>query len=503
MMLATLLVPSLLSAQRAGTVELGGFGYYTLLDDDILLGKNAWGAGGRLGFFALRYLSVEAEYSWANINDDNVRGVTSWTPFRGFVLGHLSLGSSTRFIAGIGYKQDRWAHDQTDNEFEDGFTALAGFRKCFNKWSIRPEFVFDQNPSPNFQTPVTETSRYFSFRFGVSRFFGRGSGSCGEPEPPVSATLSANPSTVSSNGGSTTLSWTSMNAKSCVALSPSSWTTKTATSGSETVQVASQTTYSIECRGSGGRDTASATVSLAAPPPPPPPPTPPAAPTVTLTGAGTIDEGGSATLSWTSTNATSCSTQSPNGWAGSTATSGSATVRPTQNTTYTIQCTGPGGNSNTASATVEVRIRPRTISILGAALFRFDSSNVDPARAESDPVVRAALDSLNALADRMNNAPTANVVFVGNTDYVGSDAYNDALSERRARSVYAYLRSRITDQSKLSNTIVWACGEKNANQTPPRPPEREKGRFVDRNVTVYVNQPDNVIRAPNCRQITP
>jgi outer membrane protein OmpA-like peptidoglycan-associated protein len=222
-----------------------------------------------------------------------------------------------------------------------------------------------------------------------------------------------------------------------------------------------------------------------------------------LNGGTIIEEGGSATLSWTSTDATACAAQSPPGWAGSSAPGGSAIVRPGQNTTYTIQCTGPGGNSNTASATVEVRIRPRTISILGAALFRFDSSNVDPNRAARDPVVRAALDSLNMLADRMNNAPTANVVFVGNTDYVGTNAYNDALSERRARSVYAYLSSRITDPGKLSNTIVWACGEKNANQTPPRPPEAEKGRFLDRNVTVYVNQPDNVIRAPNCRRIMP
>jgi len=503
--LAVLLMPSLLLAQRAGTIELGGFGQFTRLDDDVLLGEHSYGGGGRLGVFAMRYISLEAEYSYGHIKDGNVRNVDAWTPFRGFVIGHFSLASKTRLLLGAGYKNDRWVHDTTGNQYEDAFTALAGIRQCFGKWSVRPEVVFDLNPSPNFQTPDTEQSKYFGFRLGISRFFGRGSGTCGKaaPKPMLTVSLTANPSTVAAGGGSSTLSWTSMNARSCTASRPAGWTTKTTTTGSESVQVRTETTYWIVCRGAGGQDSASATVSIAAPPPPPPPPPPPAAPTVTLSGATTIDEGASATLSWTSTNATSCATQSPANWAGSSATSGSRSVNPGQSTTYTIQCTGPGGNSNTASATVEVRIRPRIISILGAALFHFDSSNVDPSKATTDPVVRAAIDSLNMLADRMNNAPTTNVVLVGNTDYMGSDAYNDALSERRARAVYAYLAGRITDRSKLSSTIVWACGEKNANQTPPRPPEREKGRFVDRNVTVYVNQNESVIKAPDCRRISP
>lgn len=519
------LAPSLLQAQRRGTIEVGGFAHYTVLDDDDLLGKRSVGVGARLGVFALPSLSLEGEYSLGTIKD-NVRGVDSWIPFRGYAVGHTSLTSSTRLFLGVGYKFERWVHDQTDNEYEFAFTALVGVRKCLGTWSVRPELAYDRNPSAHYQTSLAGTSQYFAFRVGLSRFYGPGSGTCGESERPVSATrpaspspvaatrpasphvsatLSASPSSVVANG-STTLTWGSMNARTCAALRPRNWTTKTATSGSDSVQVQAETTYWILCRGPGGRDSASATVSIFIPPPPslpPPAPPPPRTPTVTLGGATTIDEGENTTLSWTSTDATSCSTQSPQRWGGSTGTTGNTTVSPGQNTTYTIQCTGPGGTSNTASATVEVRIRPRTISILGSALIRFDSANVNPGRPSTDPVVRATMDSLNMLANRMNNAPTANVVVVGNTDYVGSDAQNDAVSDRRARAVYAYLRSRVTDRDKLANTIVWSCGERNANQAPPQPPERERGRFVDRNVTVYVNQPDNVIRAPGCRQIMP
>jgi Peptidase A4 family len=81
-----------------------------------------------------------------------------------------------------------------------------------------------------------------------------------------------------------------------------------------------------------------------------PPPPPPAAPTDTLAAnPTTITAGQSSTLSWSSTNATSCT------GAGFTAsgTSGSAVVSPIATTTYSLTCTGSGG-ATTASATVHV-----------------------------------------------------------------------------------------------------------------------------------------------------
>jgi hypothetical protein len=75
-------------------------------------------------------------------------------------------------------------------------------------------------------------------------------------------------------------------------------------------------------------------------------------PTVSLTANPTsITSGSSSTLSWSSTNAISCTASGA--WTGSKATSGSLSVNPTSNSTYNLSCTGTGGTAN-ASATVTV-----------------------------------------------------------------------------------------------------------------------------------------------------
>jgi len=74
------------------------------------------------------------------------------------------------------------------------------------------------------------------------------------------------------------------------------------------------------------------------------------APTVTLTAStNPIIPGNSTTLTWSSSNATSCSAF----WTTSTATSGTAVVSPTSDTTYLITCTGSYG-SGSASKTINV-----------------------------------------------------------------------------------------------------------------------------------------------------
>lgn len=78
-------------------------------------------------------------------------------------------------------------------------------------------------------------------------------------------------------------------------------------------------------------------------------------PTASLTATpSTVASGGSSSLSWSSTNATSCS--GTNFTTGNT-TSGSASVKPTTTTTYTVACSG-GGKTATASKTVTVTAPP-------------------------------------------------------------------------------------------------------------------------------------------------
>jgi hypothetical protein len=167
------------------------------------------------------------------------------------------------------------------------------------------------------------------------------------PTAPLPAVnLSASPATID-QGMTTSLSWTSTDATSCVA----GWTSSTATSGSASVGPDVTTTYAITCTGDGGNASDSLTVTVNEPPPAP-------LPAVNLSASpATIDQGMIASLSWTSTDATSCAA----GWTSSTATSGSAPVVPDVTTTYTISCTGEGGSgsaSASASATVTVNQAP-------------------------------------------------------------------------------------------------------------------------------------------------
>src|SRR3989344_1659175 len=85
-------------------------------------------------------------------------------------------------------------------------------------------------------------------------------------------------------------------------------------------------------------------------------PPPPGAPTLSLFASPTsITSGGSSTLSWSSTNATSCSASGA--WTGSKSTSGSQVVTPTVTSTYSLTCTGSGGSAS-QSTTVTVTTTP-------------------------------------------------------------------------------------------------------------------------------------------------
>jgi hypothetical protein len=70
------------------------------------------------------------------------------------------------------------------------------------------------------------------------------------------------------------------------------------------------------------------------------------APTISFSASPTsVTAGQAATLTWNSTNATSCSASGA--WSGSQPTSGSASTGAlNQASTYTLTCTGTGGNAN-------------------------------------------------------------------------------------------------------------------------------------------------------------
>jgi hypothetical protein len=156
-------------------------------------------------------------------------------------------------------------------------------------------------------------------------------------------TMTASPMNVSA-GGTTMLSWTTTNAASCVA--SGGWSGSKATNGSSSSSaLMADTLFSLTCTASNGQTGYGAvTIAVANSNP---------APTVTLTANPTsVTTGGSSTLTWSSTNATSCTAS--NGWTGAKATSGTqSTGGLSANTQFTLMCTGTGGSA-TANAAVTV-----------------------------------------------------------------------------------------------------------------------------------------------------
>jgi sugar lactone lactonase YvrE len=102
---------------------------------------------------------------------------------------------------------------------------------------------------------------------------------------------------------------------------------------------------------------------------------PPAAPTVNLSVApATIEAGQSATVTWSSSGATSCTAS--NAWSGNKALSGSASVSPAGgNHTYTLACTGAGGTT-TRSTTLTVNAPAIAISVSPATITDGESATL-------------------------------------------------------------------------------------------------------------------------------
>jgi phospholipase C len=166
----------------------------------------------------------------------------------------------------------------------------------------------------------------------------RGAGLLPAMSPVVpTASISASPATVAP-GSSATLSWTTAYAST---VTIDNGIGVVAASGSMAVSPSSTTQYTLTATSVNGTATSVATVTIKAIPP-----------TAKLTAAPTtITVGNSATLTWSTTNATSVSID--NG-IGTVAASGSTTVSPTSTTTYTLTATGSSGTV-TATATVTVQ----------------------------------------------------------------------------------------------------------------------------------------------------
>ncbi len=108
--------------------------------------------------------------------------------------------------------------------------------------------------------------------------------------------------------------------------------------------------------------------------------------------------------------------------------------------------------------------------------FPFDSAEIRP----------GFKPSLDKVADVMARYPDSRITVVGHTDSVGSDAYNQKLSERRAEAVAAYLG---TQGISLYRIETVGRGESEPRATN----DTAAGREMNRRVEIFV-QPTQAAR---------
>ena len=109
------------------------------------------------------------------------------------------------------------------------------------------------------------------------------------------------------------------------------------------------------------------------------------------------------------------------------------------------------------------------VSLTADALFDFDKSNIKP----------AAKASLDSLVERVKTLTLEVVIAVGHTDSIGTDAYNQKLSLRRADSVKKYLISKGIDANRI---YVEGKGE----SQPVANNKTAEGRAKNRRVEIEV-----------------
>lgn len=111
-----------------------------------------------------------------------------------------------------------------------------------------------------------------------------------------------------------------------------------------------------------------------------------------------------------------------------------------------------------------------TLDDQGQVLFAFDSAELSA----------TAQQRLQALLPKLSDPSVASVRVVGHTDSVGSDAYNQGLSERRAASVAQYLIAQGLAPNKVTS-------QGRGESEPIADNETDQGRAQNRRVELHLN----------------
>lgn len=128
------------------------------------------------------------------------------------------------------------------------------------------------------------------------------------------------------------------------------------------------------------------------------------------------------------------------------------------------------------------RIPGATVQRIGEGIaVTFESGILFPYN--SDVLLPAARTNLDELANSLTRHPNSSLTIVGHTDSDGTDAYNQGLSERRARAASVYLQSRGIAATRLS-----AVGRGESEPIASNATEDGKARNRRVEVAIYASE---------------
>jgi len=110
------------------------------------------------------------------------------------------------------------------------------------------------------------------------------------------------------------------------------------------------------------------------------------------------------------------------------------------------------------------------VNFPGQITFATDSASIKP----------EFFGTLNSVVDTLNRYPQSYLDVVGHTDSTGSEAYNQALSERRANSVADYMRTRGVAPQRIA---AYGLGMSQPIASNSTPEGRQQNRRVELRIT--------------------
>lgn len=463
-------VPTAQAQGLGERIEVGAFGQFTKVDEKLRI-DNVAGIGARAGLSVYKWLGVEGDIQVGSTKANRAPNEDiTYRPFRGLATLTVPFVPSKKaaLVLGAGYVNSVYSGRSTANEYEEGFSALAGIKLCSSgKWGARIDGILDNNPSPNEQN-LEGTSRNLGLRAGVTYAL---RGACATAEQ-FDWALKIDPATATINRGSNRqFALSAADAKShpielrkVMNLTCSSSDASVATvDNSAKVTAVKSGTATITCKGLVKKieRSASSTVTVPAP-----------SWNLTLTPtSGSTDVGKTlafaskatdadnvdlGAITWSSANASVASVSN-----------GTVTCNAAGTTTITVTKTAYG-TTQTKTATVECKALAAARVALDETLFNFDKA----------VMLTSGMDTLKVVLEAMKRVPSLRISVEGHTDWYGDEAYNNKLAKSRAAAVVATLlklagsdaasvKDRIFTSSFGEQCIIAPNGD--ADPAPPRP----------------------------------